>query len=93
LQLCVASKHRQTARYLATLEQYLLDIKQMLMHERYPTGTSQKQRLLAMQESANLTNGYGYWDIEPANDQTPVEEVPANFRKVGRRLMLNDVTA
>jgi carnitine O-acetyltransferase len=65
----------------------------MLMNERYPTGTSQRQRLLAMQESANLTNGYGYWDIEPLNDQQAVVEVPTNFRKVGRRLMLNDVTA
>ncbi|GAB5590517.1 carnitine O-acetyltransferase yat1 [Umbelopsis nana] len=91
--LCVSSKHRQTARYLATLKQYLLDIKQMLTNERYPTGTSQRQRLLAMQESANLTNGYGYWDIDNLSDQKPSEEVKANFRKVGRRLMLNDVTA
>lgn len=46
-----------------------------------------------MQESANLTNGYGYWDIDALSDQQPLEEVKANFRKVGRRLMLNDVTA
>jgi carnitine O-acetyltransferase len=65
----------------------------MLTNERYPTGTSQRQRLLAMQESANLTNGYGYWDIDALSDQQPLEEVKANFRKVGRRLMLNDVTA
>lgn len=65
----------------------------MLTNERYPTGTSQRQRLLAMQESASLTNGYGYWDIDALADQQPLEEVKANFRKVGRRLMLNDVTA
>jgi carnitine O-acetyltransferase len=65
----------------------------MLTNEKYPTGTSQRQRLLAMQESANMTNGYGYWDIDTPGDQTPPANVTPNIRKVGRRLMLNDVVA
>jgi carnitine O-acetyltransferase len=57
-----ASKHRQTERLLATLQQYLLDIQQMMTNEKYPGGMSQKQRLLAMEEAHALVNGYSYFD-------------------------------
>ncbi|KAI8329443.1 Choline/Carnitine o-acyltransferase-domain-containing protein [Chlamydoabsidia padenii] len=57
-----SSKHRQTERLLATLKQYLIDIQQMMMDEKYPGGMSQKQRLLAMEEAHALVNGYSYFD-------------------------------
>jgi carnitine O-acetyltransferase len=74
------------------MKKYLREIKHMLINEKYPTGTSQRQRLLAMQENASLTNGYGYWDIDSPGERSPTPDMK-NTKKVGRRLMLNDMVA
>jgi carnitine O-acetyltransferase len=48
---------------LDTLKAYLTDIQAILLKEKYPTGVSQRQRVLEMEE-AELTNvnGYSYFD-------------------------------
>lgn len=91
-----SSKHRQTERFLATLEGYLLEIQSMLLKERYPGGLSQRQRLLAMEEEHELINGYSYFDngddrFSDASSQTgsPTKGGFDN-RKVGRRLTLRE---
>ncbi|KAI8072372.1 acyltransferase ChoActase/COT/CPT [Gongronella butleri] len=89
-----SSKHRQTERLLATLEAYLLDIRQLLINEKYPGGMSQRQRLLAMEDAHNAVNGYSYFDngeddysatTSASDDNNPS---PRYHRKVGKRLVI-----
>ncbi|KAL7322497.1 carnitine O-acetyltransferase yat1 [Mucor circinelloides] len=58
-----SSKHRQTQRFLDTLKTYLTDVQALLLKEKYPTGISQRQRVLELQEAEFENNsGYSYFD-------------------------------
>ncbi|KAI7852059.1 acyltransferase ChoActase/COT/CPT [Circinella umbellata] len=88
-----SSKHRQTERYLATLEAYLLDVQGMLMKEKYPGGLSQRQRLLAMEEAHEMINGYSYFDNGDVASDTSSHTSNSSSsvtRKVGKRLVLRE---
>lgn len=53
----------------------------MLLNEKYPSGVSQRQRILALEEEYNHHNGYTYYDNGPlASNSTS--------RKIGKRLVL-----
>ncbi|ORZ16240.1 acyltransferase ChoActase/COT/CPT [Absidia repens] len=83
-----SSKHRQTERLLATLEQYLIDIQQLMSNEKYPGGMSQKQRLMAMEEAHALVNGYSYFDngeedqysVGTSNSDDAASSTPSSHR-------------
>lgn len=53
----------------------------MLLNEKYPSGVSQRQRILALEEEYNHHDGYTYYDNGP---------LPSNStsRKIGKRLVL-----
>jgi carnitine O-acetyltransferase len=76
-----SSKHRQTQRFLDTLETFLLQVQDLLMKEKYPSGLTQRQRVLALEEEENA-NGYSYYGD---SDQ----EKPDQSKKVGKRLVLH----
>ncbi|KAI8877492.1 acyltransferase ChoActase/COT/CPT [Backusella circina FSU 941] len=77
-----SSKHRQTQRFLDTLETYLLQVQDLLMKEKYPSGLTQRQRVLALEEQEE-ENGYSYYGGEYD------EEKPDQLKKVGKRLVLH----
>jgi carnitine O-acetyltransferase len=82
-----SSKHRQTQRFLDTLEKYLVDVKTLLLKEKYPTGLSQRQRVLAMEEAEmEMNNGYSYFDN---GDQSSDNSSQSSRRRVGKRLVLH----
>ncbi|GAA5817771.1 hypothetical protein MFLAVUS_011324 [Mucor flavus] len=99
-----SSKHRQTQRFLNTLETYLTDIQVLLMKEKYPTGISQRQRVLEMEEAEReSSNGYSYFDNgeykEPSSmesDQSSTSSLSPRSttrrKKVGKRLVLHETT-
>ncbi|KAI7902149.1 acyltransferase ChoActase/COT/CPT [Cokeromyces recurvatus] len=89
-----SSKHRQTQRFLDTLEAYLVNVQNLLLKERYPTGVSQRQRVLAMEENDFDINGYSYFDNgqgQESDYSSSVESLsPTTSRKkVGKRLVLH----
>jgi carnitine O-acetyltransferase len=83
---------------LDTLKTYLTDIQSLLIKERYPTGISQRQRVLEMEEAERETaNGYSYFDNgdgkDPSDSSSASSQSPrlANRnRKVGKRLVLHE---
>ncbi|KAI8987359.1 acyltransferase ChoActase/COT/CPT [Mycotypha africana] len=79
ISFAASSKHRQTERFLQSLKNYLIDIKTMLLKEKYPGGVSQRQRILALEEQEYQIqiNGYGYFDAgyEPNNEQQTLSSV------------------
>ncbi|KAI8351505.1 acyltransferase ChoActase/COT/CPT [Blakeslea trispora] len=96
-----SSKHRQTQRYLDTLKQYLNDVQSLLLKEKYPTGLSQRQRVLELQEATEQANdGYSYFDngdlqkIENSGSESDVSSMAsqssAQRRKIGKRLVLHE---
>ncbi|ORX48839.1 acyltransferase ChoActase/COT/CPT [Hesseltinella vesiculosa] len=90
-----SSKHRQTERLLATLDAYLLDIRQLLLKEKYPGGMSQRQRLLAMEEAHAAVNGYSYFDngedsYSVGTSASSDDNGTPRNRKVGKRLMIRE---
>ncbi|RUS14143.1 acyltransferase ChoActase/COT/CPT [Endogone sp. FLAS-F59071] len=95
---CASSKHRQTARFLRTLESYLLEVQVMLHNEKYPDGLSRSQRLLEMQEHVSMLNGYGYFDAgeyefygdaDQSGEAIEMLKNHHDYRKVGKRLVLD----
>ncbi|KAI8328806.1 acyltransferase ChoActase/COT/CPT [Choanephora cucurbitarum] len=103
LSLVASSKHRQTERFLQTLNKYLLEVKTMLLKEKYPGGISQRQRILALEEQQQqLADGYSYFDngYEAAlNSQashqdnivgSPPSPTGTVNRKVGKRLLIRE---
>lgn len=68
------------------------------MKEKYPTGISQRQRVLEMEEAERETaNGYSYFDngdggSKDPSDSSSVSSSPrlANRKKVGKRLVLHE---
>ncbi|RCH98977.1 hypothetical protein CU098_002287, partial [Rhizopus stolonifer] len=99
-----SSKHRQTERFLQTLKKFLMEIKAMLIKEKYPGGISQRQRILALEEQAQqaLNDGYSYFDngYEAANSDhtlsdsggagSPPSPTTKTVRKVGKRLLIRE---
>ncbi|KAJ8655847.1 hypothetical protein O0I10_008511 [Lichtheimia ornata] len=81
-----SSKHRQTERFLSTLENVLLEIQSMLLKEKYPSGLSQRQRLLAMEEAHEIANGYSYFDN--GDEFSDSSSQSSTTRKIGKRLVL-----
>lgn len=81
-----SSKHRQTERLLQTLQKYLIEIKGMLVNEKYPSGVSQRQRILALEEEEyDYNDGYNYYDN--GSGPTPTH---STGRKIGKRLVLHE---
>ncbi|CEJ00691.1 Putative Carnitine O-acetyltransferase [Rhizopus microsporus] len=80
-----SSKHRQTERLLQTLQKYLVEVKTMLLNEKYPGGVSQRQRILALEEEYDHGDGYTYYD-------TGDRPSKANgiHRKIGKRLIIQE---
>ncbi|KAI7865971.1 acyltransferase ChoActase/COT/CPT [Spinellus fusiger] len=86
-----SSKHRQTERLLNALKSYLLEIQGMMQKEKYPGGLSQKQRMLALEESEQEINGYSYFDNASKGERGGSRESSRSpTRKVGKRLMLRE---
>ncbi|KAI7887705.1 acyltransferase ChoActase/COT/CPT [Mucor mucedo] len=89
-----SSKHRQTQRFLDTLKTYLMDIQALLMKEKYPTGVSQRQRVLEMEEAErDHVNGYSYFDnadqsLDSSSTSSAGSQSPR--KKVGKRLVLHE---
>ncbi|KAI9363304.1 acyltransferase ChoActase/COT/CPT [Pilaira anomala] len=101
-----SSKHRQTQRFLNTLETYLTDVQVMLMKEKYPTGISTRQRVLEMEEAElELENGYSYFDngeldqsiassfdSDQSSNGSYSPRSTIRRKKVGKRLVLHETT-
>lgn len=100
-----SSKHRQTERLLQSLKNYLLDVKTMLLKEKYPGGISHRQRILALeeQESINQNDGYSYFDngydqfssdnalSDSAGSQSGEKSPTQSInRKIGKRLLIRE---
>lgn len=66
----------------------------MLLKEKYPGGLSQRQRLLAMEEAHELSNGYSYFDNGQddrfSDTSSQGSHSTSNYRKIGKRLMLRE---
>lgn len=81
-----------------------MDIQLLLMKEKYPTGISQRQRVLEMEEAEReSSNGYSYFDNgeykEPSSmesDQSSTSSLSPRSttrrKKVGKRLVLHETT-
>lgn len=88
-----SSKHRQTQRFLETLKTYLLDVQTLLLKEKYPTGVSQRQRVLELEEKAYLDSldGYSYFDNGESSDSSISSNSTRSLqKKVGKRLVLHE---
>ncbi|CAG8501728.1 13530_t:CDS:2 [Ambispora leptoticha] len=88
---CASSKHRQTSRFLQTLESYLSDVQALLISERRIPGLA-RDILLNENETMRMTSGYGYFDAGGIEDllEHHLEEKREGMKKVGRSLKLVD---
>lgn len=68
------------------MENVLLEIQSMLLKEKYPSGLSQRQRLLAMEEAHEIANGYSYFDN--GDEFSDSSSQSSTTRKIGKRLVL-----
>lgn len=81
----------------------MIDIKVMLIKERYPGGISQRQRILALEEQEyhSQSDGYSYFDngYEPAHSDhtlsdsgagTPPSPSKMPRKKIGKRLLIRE---
>jgi carnitine O-acetyltransferase len=82
----------------------LTDIQAILLKEKYPTGVSQRQRVLELEEAEmNNVNGYSYFDNgefqqinkgdgSSESDQSSFggSQSPTHRKKVGKRLVLHE---
>lgn len=58
----------------------------MLVNEKYPSGVSQRQRILALEEEEyDYNDGYNYYDN--GSGPTPTH---STGRKIGKRLVLHE---
>ncbi|KAI8975933.1 acyltransferase ChoActase/COT/CPT [Pilobolus umbonatus] len=89
-----SSKHRQTRRLLDTLNTYLLDIQKLLLKERYPTGVSQRQRILELEEEeSTYSNGYSYFDNGNESDLSSHSSHSYHSlspKRIGKRLVIHE---
>jgi carnitine O-acetyltransferase len=77
-----------------------MDIQGLLLKEKYPTGISQRQRVLEMEEAErDNVNGYSYFDngeftnkADEISDQSSAGSMSPTQRKrkVGKRLVLHE---
>ncbi|CAK4656895.1 hypothetical protein LEN26_015139 [Aphanomyces euteiches] len=84
IQFCVASKHRQTQRFLDTLESYLHEIQELLKREeaeKFPHHVKSKS-LSVRSGSVHEETGYGFFD-----DGTPTHHAVKKTPLVGRKLV------
>jgi carnitine O-acetyltransferase len=86
ISICVSSKHRQTTRFLVTLESYLNEVYSMWKHEQQVSKLAEKisnnnivQPTVAKANNmSTLLGGYGYFDMgdEDLKSRGPSPEPP-----------------
>ncbi|CAG8475618.1 4898_t:CDS:2 [Cetraspora pellucida] len=85
---CASSKHRQTRRFLQTLENYLNDIHLLLRSERRIPGIVNTKH----ERRTSLLSGYGYFDAGGIDQllELRLEERRGGMKPVGKALKLVD---
>lgn len=82
-----------------TLEAYLTEVQSLLIKEKYPTGISQRQRVLEMEEAErDSVNGYSYFDNgdgkvvsdSASNSSGSLSPQSMHRKKVGKRLVIHE---
>jgi carnitine O-acetyltransferase len=85
ISICVSSKHRQTTRFLVTLESYLNEVYSMWKHEQQVSRLAEKisnnnivQPITSTANMSTLLGGYGYFDMgdEDLKSRGPSPEPP-----------------
>ncbi|KAG9293681.1 hypothetical protein G9A89_019018 [Geosiphon pyriformis] len=89
ISFCASSKHRQTRRFLQTLENYLSDVRLLLINERRTPGLSQN---ILDNENITIMSGYGYFDAGGIEEllEHRLEEKREGMKRVGKSLKLVD---
>ncbi|CAN3364415.1 putative mitochondrial carnitine O-acetyltransferase [Diutina catenulata] len=106
ISICVSSKHRQTQRFLVTLESYLTEIQNMWRQVRLEEdaiATQAQMPALARAKTINLSTllgGYGYFDMgdDDMKSRGHIPEPPflnrqnSSFsnREIGKKLRLSE---
>jgi len=80
IQYCVSSKHRQTGRYIETLEKYLCDVQDLLI-STMPRSAATSFNIEKAKQAEMDSGGYGFFD---AGDI--VDDVEKELPPIGRRL-------
>ncbi|RIA92750.1 acyltransferase ChoActase/COT/CPT [Glomus cerebriforme] len=82
---CASSKHRQTRRFLQTLENYFNDVRVLLQSERR---IADKSRNLPDEENISVHSGYGYFDAGGIDSlfEHRMEEKREGMKRVGKAL-------
>ena len=92
IQFCASSKHRQTNRFLDTLQTYLLEVQALLLEEQrttYPNlvgpplsrpGKGLKKQRSIPSSIATIAGGYGFFDSGDTTTDEPARE------RIGRKL-------
>lgn len=85
LQFCASSKHRQTRRFLQTLENYFNDVRLLLQSEKRVPGTIRNS---SEEENISMLSGYGYFDAGGIDSlfEHRLEEKRGGMKRVGRAL-------
>ncbi|CAG8669341.1 11434_t:CDS:2, partial [Racocetra persica] len=83
---CASSKHRQTRRYLQTLENYLNDVHLLLRSEKRIPGIANSKH----EKRISLLSGYGYFDAGGIDQllEHRLEEKRGGIKSVGKALKL-----
>lgn len=102
ISICASSKHRQTDRFLVTLESYLDEIYRIFKEVNNAPATS-KTTVAAPKPKSNITNllgGYGYFDVgeNDIKSRGPSPEPPFlnrnnsafSVREIGKKLRLSE---
>ncbi|CUM66111.1 uncharacterized protein PRCAT00003767001 [Priceomyces carsonii] len=99
---CASSKHRQTERFLVTLNSYLREIYAMFkeVNERAKYSNDFKSQKVPKTDVSNLLGGYGYFDMGDnemkSRDATPeppfLNRANSGFsiREIGKKLRLSE---
>ncbi|CAB4382829.1 acyltransferase ChoActase/COT/CPT [Rhizophagus irregularis] len=82
---CASSKHRQTRRFLQTLENYFNDVRLLLQSEKRVPGTIRNS---SEEENISMLSGYGYFDAGGIDSlfEHRLEEKRGGMKRVGRAL-------
>jgi carnitine O-acetyltransferase len=70
----------------------LTDIQALLIKEKYPTGVSQRQRVLELEEMVYQDNldGYNYFDNGDFQSESDSGTSTTSIKKIGKRLVLHE---